>query len=288
MSLAAGQRTVPSDFLVHSCHCYFLLAGAGDQAILFHVEKVRDGRSFATRTVQARQRGRNIFTVTMSFVREGSGGGPGNTVEHAVAMPTAEDGSPLQPPSDMDNAPEYLQTDPFEKHRIQITNATGARAEDKKVRQWVRARGRISAEGGHQAHLNALAYVSDSYFIGTVTRVHRLWRWPVPPEKFEELPAESQEFISAANDWEGVGTDVRQWLGRPTVGMMVSLDHTIYFHQPKRLRADEWMLLEMETPWTGDGRGLVKQCIFAKDGTLLATCVQEVSRQPVAFFTALC
>jgi acyl-coenzyme A thioesterase 1/2/4 len=60
------------------------------------------------------------------------------------------------------------------------------------------------------------------------------------------------------------------------IGMMVSLDHSIYFHNPWKFRADEWMLTEMESPWAGEGRGLVLQKIWAKDGTLIATCTQEV------------
>ncbi|KAG6036946.1 hypothetical protein E4U41_005400 [Claviceps citrina] len=56
---------------------------------------------------------------------------------------------------------------------------------------------------------------------------------------------------------------------------MVSLDHAIYFHAPGRVRVDEWMFAEMESPWAGDGRAFVTQRIFAGDGTLLATCVQE-------------
>jgi len=62
--------------------------------------------------------------------------------------------------------------------------------------------------------------------------------------------------------------------------MMVSLDHTIYFHNPRHFRADEWMLEEMETPWAGDNRGLVMQKIWSSDGTLIATCIQEVSSSP--------
>ena len=38
-----------------------------------------------TRTVQARQRGKCIFTTTLSFVREGSGGV--RTVDHGWGMP---------------------------------------------------------------------------------------------------------------------------------------------------------------------------------------------------------
>ncbi|KAK5182166.1 acyl-CoA thioesterase [Cryomyces antarcticus] len=62
---------------------------------------------------------------------------------------------------------------------------------------------------------------------------------------------------------------------RPEVGMMVSLDHTIYFHNPRDFRADEWLFTEMESPWAGDGRGLVFQRIFTREGKLVASCVQE-------------
>lgn len=60
------------------------------------------------------------------------------------------------------------------------------------------------------------------------------------------------------------------------VGMMVSLDHSVYFHNPWAFRADEWMLIESESPWAGEGRGLAIQKIWSKDGTLIATCTQEV------------
>ena len=66
-------------------HCYFVLAGDATVPILYHVERVRDGKSFITRTVQARQKGKCIFTTTLSFMREGSAGG--KTVEHAWEMP---------------------------------------------------------------------------------------------------------------------------------------------------------------------------------------------------------
>ncbi|SPQ19098.1 ae3be18e-8153-42fc-ab5c-bcd657f27521 [Thermothielavioides terrestris] len=314
MCLAAAQRTVAArpDFVVHSCHCYFLLAGSAELPILFHVELVRDGRSFATRTVQARQRGRCIFTMTVSFVREaaagssagagaeaeggdgdgdgnGNGNGNGNPggnaaaggkrdgdgVSHASEMPRGEaDGQPLQPPpDDYADEPEQLTQGPFQGTRIEMVNGDSDKPGEKKTRQWVRARGRI--RGGMPAHLAALAYVSDSYFIGTITRIHKLWRFPFPADQFDQLPADLQAKIRTLHQWEGMGDDPREMVGRPTIGMMVSLDHTIYFHEPRKVRADEWMLSEMESPWAGDGRGVVMQKIFSKDGTLLATCVQE-------------
>jgi acyl-CoA thioesterase II len=84
-TLSAAQKTVDPDFTVHSMHCYFVLAGNAEIPVIYHVERVRSGKSFATRTVQARQRGKVIFTTTMSFVRQNSGGA--TKVEHFVPMP---------------------------------------------------------------------------------------------------------------------------------------------------------------------------------------------------------
>lgn len=92
-------------------HCYFVLAGDSEIPILYHVERVREGRSYATRTVQARQRGRAIFTTTMSFVREGSGGS--ESVEHATDMPAV--------PAVMEGK-TTSEDGPFESRRLEILN----------------------------------------------------------------------------------------------------------------------------------------------------------------------
>lgn len=57
---------------------------------------------------------------------------------------------------------------------------------------------------------------------------------------------------------------------------MVSLDHTIYFHNPQALKADDWLLASIDSPWAGEGRGLVTQKVWNRDGVHVATCVQEV------------
>lgn len=268
--LAAAQRTVPSHFSVHSMHCYFVLAGDATIPILYHVEHVREGKSFATRTVQARQRGKCIFTTTMSFAREGSGGE--KTVSHEAPMP---DGIFEQGPPEGEEGDSSMGMSPFESRRIVTTNPDG-KPHDKKTRQWIRARGTISDAGGHEAHLSALAYMSDSYFIGTVGRIHNLWRFPSKSTE-AKLPPRAQEMLTKQKIFEGFGDDLDNKKGRPGIGMMVSLDHTIYFHDPRGVRSDEWMFTEMESPWSGDGRGLVIQKMWARDGRLVATCVQEVS-----------
>ena len=237
-------------------HCYFVLAGNADIPIVYHVEHVREGRSFATRTVQARQRGKVIFTVTLSFAKENSGGK--RMVEHAVTMPETPgpDEGASAGPLRLPQGP----MSPFEAQRIEITNDDSPHPHTKRTRQWMRARGKISPSGGHEAHLAALAYMSDSSFIGTISRVHKLAARSPPQGKHPEQ--------------EPVPQNVEK---RPQLGMMVSLDHTIYFHSPRDFRADDWIFTEMESPWSGDGRGLVMQHMWTRDGRLIATCVQEVS-----------
>ncbi|PFH55997.1 hypothetical protein XA68_17227 [Ophiocordyceps unilateralis] len=234
MSLASAQKTVPDELVAHSCHCYFLLPGAGAVPLLFHVERVRDGRSFATRTVQARQRGRCVFTMTVSFVRAASAGK--THVRHAAPMP-ADAGPP--PPDDWADEPAYrAQTRPYvvtAPVEARLVDDHDARPDQRAVYQWFRCRGTISAQGGRDAHRNALAYVSDAYLIGGVGHVH--------PEK-------------------------------PRLGMVVSLDHSIYFHSD-RIAADDWIFTETLSPWADEDRGFVLRRIFHRDGTLLATCVQE-------------
>ncbi|KAF2120296.1 thioesterase-like superfamily-domain-containing protein [Lophiotrema nucula] len=287
-TLSAAQRTIPSDFTIHSMHCYFVLAGNADIPIIYHVERVRSGKSFATRTVQARQRGKVIFTTTMSFVKQDSGGE--KKVEHSTIMPDVP--APVEGMDDLDAG--GTSTQPFQSQRIEILNNDSPNPHEKKCRQWIKARGRISPAGGHEAHLSALAYMSDSYFVGTIARVHKLWRYSalrksktkssIDEEMLKKLLAMDEDqlkrlkFVDEA-DLQHIrrlknGEDLTSGT-KPEIGMMVSLDHTIYFHNPRNFRADEWMFTEMETPWTGDGRGLVLQKMFSRDGTLIASCVQE-------------
>ncbi|KAL1978114.1 hypothetical protein VTN31DRAFT_973 [Thermomyces dupontii] len=291
--LAAAQRTVPEGFTVHSMHCYFVLAGDSEIPIIYHVERVRDGRSFATRTVQARQRGRPIFTTTLSFNKDDSGGKI--KVEHSSQMPS------VPPPKDQ--PPSKASQSPFEVQRIR-TEFGSEPIEQRRLVQWCRVRDKISEEGGHRAHLSALAYISDNYFIGTVPRVHKIPRFSSPTviEKAlkalknpsdlgsdfvanyinEVAPGRQAEIRKLAESHaNGTAIDARKISSiirsedPREIGMMVSLDHTIYFHNPRAFRADEWMLCVMESPWSGDGRGLVQQKIWSRDGVHIATCVQE-------------
>ena len=46
---------------------YFLLSASAATPLLYYVDRVRDGRSYATRSVRAVQGGRNVFIMLCSF-----------------------------------------------------------------------------------------------------------------------------------------------------------------------------------------------------------------------------
>jgi acyl-CoA thioesterase-2 len=57
------------------------------------------------------------------------------------------------------------------------------------------------------------------------------------------------------------------------VGLMPSIDHSVWLHRPAQ--PNEWMLLDLEPVSTAGGRGVYTGHLFAADGTLLATLAQE-------------
>ena len=45
--------------------------------------------------------------------------------------------------------------------------------------------------------------------------------------------------------------------------------------EKQQQQEQQWMYSEMWTPWSGDGRGVVGQRIWSREGMLLASCMQE-------------
>jgi acyl-CoA thioesterase-2 len=54
---------------------------------------------------------------------------------------------------------------------------------------------------------------------------------------------------------------------------IASLDHAIWFHRPAR--ADQWLLYDQASPSASGARGLATGRLFTREGTLVATVVQE-------------
>src|SRR5262245_30247817 len=66
-ALRAATLTVAADRAPHSFHCYFVRSGRQDVPLTMDVERVRDGRSFTVRGVEAMQEGEVILDMVASF-----------------------------------------------------------------------------------------------------------------------------------------------------------------------------------------------------------------------------
>lgn len=236
-SLVAAARTVDESFVAHSLHAYFLHPGDTSVPIVYDVDDVRDGRSFATRLVRARQHGRPIFGLTASFQRHEEG------FDHQDAMPR------VPPPQDcrslIDATPESGRAhDEWEREwaalevRYASDSRPGGGLEDDEYparqRLWIRINGRLGESS--LLHQAAFSYASDMTLLGASLVPHRVY------------------------------------ISSPSV-QAASLDHSIWFHRP--FRADEWWLYDQESPSASGGRGLSLARVFTEDGRLVATVAQE-------------
>jgi len=235
-SLIAAARTVAPDRLPHSVHGYFLRAGDVAQPITFTVERLRDGRSFSARRTHALQGGEPILAMTTSFQEAQPG------LEHADGPPT---GTP--PPDSVPSARELLsgsdhplvrfwtQTNAFDLRHVEEPIYLGPAA-TRTDRQMVWMRTRGPVDGPEVLHRALLAHACDQVMLEPILRRH-------------------------GHSWATPGL------------ALASLDHAMWWHRP--VRVDEWLLYVQWAPSAQGGRGLGGARVYARDGSLVASIVQE-------------
>jgi acyl-CoA thioesterase II len=236
-ALVAAQRTVEEGRLAHSLHGYFILPGDLAAPIVYFVDRLRDGRSFATRRVTAIQHGQAIFNMSASFHRTEEG------IEHQSAMPEVPSPETLVSELELiragaDRIPEHLrgvltQDRPIDFRPVDANPFDSTRREP--VRHiWLRAVGDMpDAVLAHQA---VLAYASDYGLLASALQPH--------------------------------GLSIRD----PQL-QAASLDHALWFHRPFRM--DEWLLYSMDSPAAAGARGFTRGSVFTRDGRLVASVAQE-------------
>lgn len=65
--LRAASYSVDPAYRVHSLHAYFIRRGDQNAPVRYEVDRIRDGRTFATRRVVARQSAGAIFNMSASY-----------------------------------------------------------------------------------------------------------------------------------------------------------------------------------------------------------------------------
>ena len=242
-ALVSAARTVSVTRVLHSLHAYFLLPGRTDIPMVYDVEAVRDGGSFSSRRVVARQGGRVIFYLSSSFHEMEQG------FEHLDPMPEN-----VPPPEHCPKLSEVLseasgrpvsfwenEWGALDVRYVGDSRPGGALAAAQnpaRARVWVRTDG--SLPNDRRLHQAALAYVSDLTLLSATTVPHGVL----------------------------IGLNVQA----------ASIDHAMWFHRP--FRADDWLLYDQVSPSASYGLGLATGRLF-QHGVLVSDVAQEGLIRPL-------
>lgn len=237
-ALDAARRTVADDRSCHSLHGYFVRAGNPRQPIDLAVSCDADSRSFSARRVTARQDRALIFSLSASFQRLTDG-------------PRVQKAMPEVP------APEGLP------NQQSLIDRMGARLPDWAHPFW---RNEQAVEYRFCETFHVFRHPPEPAARHVWMRV----RMPLPAD-----PYVHQRMLAYASDLHILHTGLLPLgLGWADEDLRTaSLDHAIWFHDT--FRADEWLLYDLASDFTGGARTLGKGRVFRRDGRLVATVIQE-------------
>jgi acyl-CoA thioesterase-2 len=237
-SLSAASKTVDPARHAHSLHGYFLRPGDASLPVVYTVDRVRDGGSFTTRRVVAIQKGQPIFTLMASFHSEEPG------ASHQGTMPQVP-------------GPEGLPTD------IELLRGHAQRIPERLRQTFL---------GDKPIEMRPVTAM-DPFAPQPAEPVKHVWfrangDMPEDPQVHRYLLAYASDFNLISTAMLPHGTSILQ----PNL-QIASLDHALWFHG--NLRVNDWLLYSMESPWSGNARGLAHGRIFTRDGRLVASTAQE-------------
>ena len=237
---AAALRTVDEDKHVHSLHAYFIRGGEPGKKIDYFVDRVRDGRSFCTRRVSAKQNDKVLFELMGSFCKLETG----VTIDAEPPADFAELPAPetIQPYREMLLAQEPLLLPEDWVTRdvgidIRVVNAPwspNGPGATQSVRSWFRAADHLDA--APHLHSAVLAYQTDESLADVL-------------------------LIPFGKTWCSEGT------------FCVSLDHALWFHEPADL--NNWHFIDQQVVVAKNGRGVGNGYVWSQDGQLVASFTQE-------------
>ena len=237
-AISAAKDTVKDVQQVHSFHSYFLRPGKTDRPIVYDVERIRDGSTLSARRIKAVQDGNPIFYMTASFKAKEKG------FEHQDKMPNAPDPEDLISEQEMalihtDMLPPHLRDKLVCEKPIEmrpVKFVDPIEPECEPAKRLVWFKANGKMPDDSRVHRYLLAYASDFNFLPTALQPHGV------------------SFLSP---------DMQ----------VVTVDHSMWFHHDFRL--DDWLLYAVESTVASDGRGLVRGQFFKRDGTLVASTIQE-------------
>ena len=238
-SLHAAYQTVPKDRIAHSMHGYFILGGDINVPIDYHVDTIRDGRSFTTRRVVAFQNGKAIFNMAASFHINEKG------ESHQINMPNVL-------------TPDLLLTDIQQAERLQ----------HKDPERFLRIM---------KAHPQIFEFkpVDKAIYLQTQNSAPFAHIWFRIKEKIQVDLSFQHQILAFASDYSLLLTATlphRENLNNSKM-YYASLDHALWFHREYKI--DDWLLYVIESPSASNARGFSRGSIFNKKGIMVASVTQE-------------
>ena len=238
-ALMAASRTVPPERLAHSLHAYFLRPGDPRAPIVYRVERDRDGKSFSTRRVIAVQHGRPIFNLAASFQVEETG------LTHEAALPVTVQ-------------PEELPSE------LSLFELNAARMTPERRVAWLRRERPFEFRPVEDV---------DWFDPKPLAPIAHHWFRPVAPVAVD--PVMARCLLAYASDMTLLDTCMMPhgiaW--HDPALQVASLDHALWFHRTPDF--GDWLLSAQDSPAAGGGRGMNRGLIFARDGQMVATSMQE-------------
>lgn len=236
--LIAAYQTVEKGRIAHSFHSYFLRPGDFDQNIIFDVDRIRDGKSFTTRRVNAIQNGEAIFSCSISFQKREKG------LSHQIEMPDVPGPEGLKSEWEARNnmkgkiakeyLPMWLREREIEMRQVEPQDLLKPKKLPPYKNTWMKPTGKLPTD--ERIHQALLLYVSDMGLLGAAINPHGI------------------NFMS--NNFQSA-----------------SLDHVMWFHS--KINFNNWLLYHINSPISGHARGFSRGSIYTKSGKLIASTSQE-------------
>jgi len=244
-ALYAAYQTVPADRLCHSLHSYFILPGNLEIPIYYEVDNLRDGGSFSTRVVTAKQENEAIFVMTCSFQTKQEG------YEHQEEMPIVKQPEELMSWNDI--AEQFGTILPKSIMRFVLAE----RPLDFKPIEFI----------------NPFEKKDYDNFSNVWLTFHDV------PDNLP-LPVIHQ-LIAYSSDYNLLSTAIKPHASKANFGntQMASLDHSLWFHRTPNLQ--DWILVSNESPSAKDTRGFTRGNLFNRSGELICSVSQEGLIRPI-------
>lgn len=236
-AIAAASHGI-GDRWAHSVQVSFLAPGQPGEEMHYQVRTLMQGRSFQVQQVLGTQGTRTVISATISFQTEEP------SPDHQLTMPDA-------PP------PESLRT----------LQEVGAAYADRIPAAAARRLG--------QSRAAELRLVDPEAFLFRRDPEARLRFWVKLQRDLPDDPVLQRAAIGYLSDyWMPLTPLMAHLEAKIGTGLyLASLNHTLWLHRAPRV--DDWLLVDAQSPFSGNARGLTTGHFYQRDGTLLATATQE-------------